>query len=331
MSVQVTPAISVIIPTYNRYAALRETLNSLAAQVPATNFEVVIVDDGSTDATSEIARHSFPFAVRYIAQENQGSAAARNNGAHHSMGDILIFIDDDMTLDPGYLAAIVARTAVGVVTMGVWQPYIPPHPTRFSHVTALQLEVQAAGVLHDQEVPFTECTSNNLGVCHTDFMRVGMWQDVLGDGPTLWGDVEFGYRAWKMGCRFVRVAKARLIHRDQHITDLASATKRAHHVSRIVQPLFTLHPEIKEHLPMFHDKGPIVWRQDSPGLILRKLARQSASSRPVMALMERSVPVFERYAPSSTTLRLLYRWIVSGHIYRGYREGLGLRQNGATS
>jgi hypothetical protein len=97
------------------------------------------------------------------------------------------------------------------------------------------------------------------------------------------------------------------------------------------KPLFTLHPEIKEHLPMFHDKGPIVWRQDSPGLILRKLARQSASSRPVMALMERSVPVFERYAPSSTTLRLLYRWIVSGHIYRGYREGLGLRQNGATS
>jgi glycosyltransferase involved in cell wall biosynthesis len=39
-----------IFPTYNRYAALRETLNSLAAQVPATNFEVVIVDDGSTDA-----------------------------------------------------------------------------------------------------------------------------------------------------------------------------------------------------------------------------------------------------------------------------------------
>jgi glycosyltransferase involved in cell wall biosynthesis len=332
MSAQVTPEISVIIPTYNRYVALRETLVSLSAQVPAAlNFEVVVVDDGSTDATPEIASHSFPFAIRYIAQENQGSAAARNNGMQHSTGNILVFIDDDMTLDSGYLAAIMDKTTVGVVTMGVWQPYESINPTPFSNTMALQLKAQAARAIQDQEVPFTECTSNNLAVYRTDFMRVGTWRDVLGDGPTLWGDVECGYRAWKMGCRFVRVADARLIHRDQHIVDLASATKRAFHVSRIVQPLFALHPEIKEHLLMFHDKSPIAWRQDSPELVLRKLARQSASSYPVMAMMEKAALVLERYTPSSMALRLLYRWIVSGYIYRGYREGLRFSQDGVTA
>jgi len=332
MPAQVTPEISIIIPTYNRKASLLHTLESLSQQTfSADRFEVVVVDDGSSDGTGAAVQVIHPFRLLYLRQTNQGSAAARNRGARHSTGDILVFVDDDITLDSEYLAAIIDRTTAGAVAMGVWQPYRPPNPTHFSNATALPLEVQAARAIHHQEVPFTECTSNNLAVRRTDFVRVGMWQDVLGDGPTLWGDVEFGYRAWKMGCRFVRVVEARLIHRDQHMTDLPSATRRACHVSRVVQPLFALHPEIKEHLPMFHDKGLIAWRQDPPGLILRKLARQGASSRPAMAVMERAVPVLERYAPSSTALRLLYRWIVSGYIYRGYREGLRHSQDEATA
>lgn len=323
MPAQVTPEISVIIPTFNRKASLLHTLRSLDQQTfPADRFEVVVMDDGSSDGTDAVVHLTHPFRTLYLRQTNQGSAAARNRGAKQSRGDILVFIDDDMTLDSGYLSAIVDKTSVGTIALGVWQPYESPNPSLFSNITALRVEAEAARAIHDQEVPFTECTSNNLAVRRIDFMQVGMWQDVLGDGPTLWGDVEFGYRAWKMGCRFVRIADARLIHRDQHMIDLASATRRAYHISRIVQPLFALHPEIKEHIPMFRDKESILWHTDPLALIARKLARQIVSALPVLYGMERLVRALEAHYPSPAILGRLYRWITSAYIYKGYRQGL---------
>ena len=323
MPAQVALEISVIIPTYNRKASLLRTLESLGQQMfPADRLEVVVVDDGGSDGTDAITESMYPFRLLCVRQTNQGSAAARNHGAQQSTGDILVFIDDDMTLHSGYLAALADKTFAGTLAMGVWQPYKMPNPSPFSNTTALRLEAQAARVIHDHEVPFAECTSNNLAVRRSDFGRIGMWQDVLGDGPTLWGDVEFGYRAWRMGCRFVRITDAKLIHRDQHVIDLASATRRAYHVSSIVQPLFVLHPEIREHLPMFHDKGPIAWLADAPALIARKLARQTISSPPVLRGTENLTGVMERHWPSPALLERLYRWIISAYIYRGYRQGL---------
>ena len=323
MPAEMKPIVSVIIPTYNRMDSLLLTLESLSQQTyPADRFEVIVVDDGGTDGTGEIAQAAYPFKLLYCRQTNQGSAAARNHGAQESCGDILMFIDDDMTLDSKYLAEITKKTLPGTLAMGLWQPYKPSHPSPFSRTKVRQMLAQVTHETQDEEVSFAECTSNNLALRRTDFMRLGMWRDVLGDGPTLWGDVEFGYRAWKEGCCFLRVAAAKLIHRDQHMTDLVSATKRAYHVSSIVQPLFALHPEIPEHIPMFHDKGPIDWRGDPPSLIARKILRQMMSSTPSLFIMERTVPILERRAPASKLLVLLYRWIVSAYIYKGYRQGL---------
>lgn len=317
------PFISVIIPTCNRKGLLLPTLDSLAAQTyPADRFEVMVVDDGGNDGTEQIAQVVYPFKLVYCRQTNQGSALARNYGMERSRGEILVFVDDDTTLDPGYLASIARKTLPGVVAMGVWQPYEPPDASPFCRSVAREAAATSAEMRDDREVPFSECTSNNLAVCREDFVHAGMWRDVLGDGPTLWGDVEFGYRAWKQGRHFVCVADAKILHRDRHIIDLSAAARRAYHVSRIVQPLFQSHPEIRKHIPMFRDKGPIVWHQDPPSLILRKLARQVASSRPAMWAMERAVPVLERRAPESRLLALFYRWIISGYICRGYRKGL---------
>jgi glycosyltransferase involved in cell wall biosynthesis len=317
------PVVSLIIPTYNREESLRLTLASLSQQTyPTDRFEVVVVDDGGSDGTNMVVQLTYPFRILYLCQTNQGSAAARNRGVQQSSGDILVFIDDDMTLHPGYLAAIVEKTLPSTITMGAWLAYELPNPSPFSRATARRINARAARATHDQEVPFTECASNNLAVHRADFVRVGMWKDVLGDGPTLWGDVEFGYRAWKNNCLFLRVAGARLIHRDQHMTDLASATRRAYHVSRIVQSLFELHPEIKKYLPMFRDKGPVAWGQDPPALIVRKLARQIASTPPVLHGMKGLVRALETRYPSLTILEWLYGLIISAYIYHGYRTGL---------
>jgi glycosyltransferase involved in cell wall biosynthesis len=90
------PLVSVIVPCYNGAAFLEETLRSALAQsYPAV--EVVVVDDGSTDGSAEIARR---LPVRYIRQENRGLCEARNAGIRESKGDYLVFLDADDRLKP---------------------------------------------------------------------------------------------------------------------------------------------------------------------------------------------------------------------------------------
>jgi hypothetical protein len=73
---------------------------------------------------------------------------------------------------------------------------------------------------------------------------------------------------------------------------------------------------------MFYDKTPITWGQDPPPLIARKLARALASSRPALRSMEEIVHALEKRYPTSTLLPPLYRYIVGGYTFQGYREGL---------
>ncbi len=73
---------------------------------------------------------------------------------------------------------------------------------------------------------------------------------------------------------------------------------------------------------MFHDKTPISWRTDPPRLIVRKLARQAASTRPAVWALQQLVRIVERVHPSPALLRPLYRWVIGAYIYRGYRQGL---------
>ncbi len=86
---------SVVIPTYNAQSRIAETLNALNKQTKK-NFEVVLVDDGSTDDTYKAVKNfKAMFPLRIIRQENRGPACARNKGANNARGEILIFMDSD--------------------------------------------------------------------------------------------------------------------------------------------------------------------------------------------------------------------------------------------
>jgi glycosyltransferase involved in cell wall biosynthesis len=87
------PAISVIIPVFNRGYCLADTLRSVCAQT-FTDFEVVVVDDGSTDDSAAVAR-SFGERVRVLTQKNSGVSAARNAGLRAARGRFIAFQDSD--------------------------------------------------------------------------------------------------------------------------------------------------------------------------------------------------------------------------------------------
>lgn len=85
--------ISVIIPVYNTQRYLAEALHSVFAQTLLPR-EVIVVDDGSTDATPDVAR-AFAGRIRYVRQENGGSGAARNHGIALAASPLLAFLDAD--------------------------------------------------------------------------------------------------------------------------------------------------------------------------------------------------------------------------------------------
>ena len=97
--------ISVVIPTFNRAALLRASLKSLADQsMSPKEFEVVVVDDGSSDNTAEICESLKSLLdLKYFRIENSGIAAAKNLGIFASSGSIIIFFDDDDIAHPRFL------------------------------------------------------------------------------------------------------------------------------------------------------------------------------------------------------------------------------------
>jgi len=115
--------VSVIIPVYNEEGSIKECLESLERQ-KYPDFEVIVVDDGSKDRTKNIVQSAEgkyrKYKLKMVEQKHGGAGAARNLGAKHARGEVLVFVDADMTFGEMFLkelvAPIVAGKAVGTTT-----------------------------------------------------------------------------------------------------------------------------------------------------------------------------------------------------------------------
>jgi glycosyltransferase involved in cell wall biosynthesis len=116
------PKISVVICAYNAERTMQACLQSLR-DLRYPHYEVVVVNDGSTDRTLEISQ-GFP-EVRLISQQNRGLSAARNVGAEASSGDIVAYTDSDCVVDPDWLTYL-AHTFINGGFVAVGGPNLPP-------------------------------------------------------------------------------------------------------------------------------------------------------------------------------------------------------------
>ena len=115
------PKVSICIPTYNREHFLKETLDSVFAQT-YKDFEVVIVDDGSTDGTKEMLEKN-GYNVRYYWQRNAGDAAARNKLIELASGEYISFLDSDDLLYPDAIKKMVGAIPENSKDTIVYGPY----------------------------------------------------------------------------------------------------------------------------------------------------------------------------------------------------------------
>lgn len=102
-----TGPVSVVVPAYNEAAGIGATLRSLVASDWPHGLEIIVVDDGSTDGTADIAEELQLHAVRVIRQENMGKPGALNTGIAASTGEIVVLVDGDTVFEPGTIRALV--------------------------------------------------------------------------------------------------------------------------------------------------------------------------------------------------------------------------------
>ena len=109
--------ISVIIPAYNEESVILDCLKSLTKQ-SVNDFEVIVVDDGSTDLTiGQIRKLQITnYKLQILSQTHEGPGAGRNLGAKSAKGDTLVFIDADMTFDKNFLKMLVRPIVAGKST-----------------------------------------------------------------------------------------------------------------------------------------------------------------------------------------------------------------------
>lgn len=131
--------VSVVIPTYNRSALLKDAVGSVLGQSSAdtnTPFEIVIVDNNSQDDTESVAQalvDAHPGRVHYVRETQQGNAHARNTGVQTASGEVIAFIDDDVAVESDWLTtftnALASRPEISFVGGRVLPQWSEPPPS----------------------------------------------------------------------------------------------------------------------------------------------------------------------------------------------------------
>ena len=194
------PILSVIVPAYKCEAYLQQCLQGLlSSDLPRTSWELVVVDDGSTDNTAAVARAVADRVLR-VADGPRGPAHARNLGARHAAGTVLVFVDADVVVAPttlrGFAALFAADPALGAA-FGAYDD--APAATDFISQYRNLLH-RYVHTLHPGEA---DTFWAGCGAVKRDiFLAVGGFDALRYPRPQI-EDIELGYRLREYGARIV--------------------------------------------------------------------------------------------------------------------------------
>ena len=252
------PEVSVVVPTHNRLPVLTEVLSALVRQEGAPPFEVVVVDDGSTDGTPEWLRsRSFDLALRVFSQENRGPAAARNTGVSLSAGRWVAFLGDDTVPAVGWLAAHRAAHRrhgddlhLAVIGYTGWHPRMRVTPF-LRYINEHGLQFGYALIRDPEDVPFNFFYTSNLSLSRELLLAEPF---DLRFPYAAWEDIELAYRLKRRGLHLIYEPAATVAH--DHPTDLARFAARQERAGYCAVVFYRLHPELGGFLGLGPDGPP---------------------------------------------------------------------------
>ena len=218
--------ISVIIPSYNNRDVLRETIEHLRGQTLAADlYEIVVVDDGSTDGTAEMVDDLAGrrgAAIRYVGQANRGRSAARNLGVRTARGRIVVFLDSDLWATPTLLAEHHRHYPAGATGRGV-QGRTVTHPesrvTPFMRVKEMTPDLT---IRRRRDLSPFHVTTRNCSMLREEVLAAdGFDETFSGYG---WEDIELAIRMHERGTRFEYEPQALGYH--HHVEDLMGVREK---------------------------------------------------------------------------------------------------------
>ncbi|MEK7480994.1 MAG: glycosyltransferase [Patescibacteria group bacterium] len=187
------PLVSVIVPTYNRAHTLARAIASVLAQ-SFNDFELIVVDDGSTDNTKEIMARFHDARIQYVKIVHQGAAAARNKGIEMAQGDFVAFQDSDDEWLPEKLAAQVDMMRQSPPSVGVVY-------TGFTKITksGAHKEYPPASLMRKEGALLVELLLDNFITTQAALVRISCLRAVGGFDERL-----YGMQDWEL---WIRIAK----------------------------------------------------------------------------------------------------------------------------
>ncbi len=198
---------SIVIPTYNRLPILTKCLQALEAQElnhhAVTGYEIVLIDDGSTDGTLDwLSAHTANFPhVRCFAQNHAGPAAARNLGVGKAQGDIIIFIDSDLVVLNNFVQAHAQGLLLGQKKLGSDRLFTYGtviNTCNFANPTDEPLKITdlSAAFFATGNVAIPKHWLETAGLFDIEFQLYG------------WEDLELGVRLKKLGLQLIKCPEA---------------------------------------------------------------------------------------------------------------------------
>lgn len=306
---------SVILPHHNRSDVLGLTLDALAAQtIEPGRFEVILVDDGSTDGWSaSIQEKRFPYSFQMLQQVNQGPGAARNRGAQIAQAAVLIFLDADMAPDQRlveeYLASFAAQPQALVI--GRQQLYPGAYPEDFARIyrSALASDLGPEAILPD----FHGMASGNFAIDRGSFFLLNGFDENL----RMAEDVDLGYRAYQQ--KTPLLYNPRAIGYHNHPKTLKTIYEQSRISAGWTAQLMAKHPQIRGQIPIYRPLEPIDAYNDGLRLIAQKLWYRLLASAPghfILKLIER---LAQKVAAPPRLLRYLFYRNLMVNLYLGFR------------
>jgi glycosyltransferase involved in cell wall biosynthesis len=207
---------SIIIPSFNRLEEIIELLESIQEMEFLKNrFEVIIVDDGSTDGTLEFLKkyqRKANFNFNYVFQKNLGPGAARNAGMSVAQGDFCIFVDSDCLIPKHWLIEIdsnlKSQQAAAFGGPDSFHPNFSPLLKAINYSMTSFLSTGGLRGRQGKKLAKFYPRSFNMGISKL------LWQKIGGFGSLRHGqDIEFSYRILKSGVKIIYIEKAFVYHK----------------------------------------------------------------------------------------------------------------------
>jgi len=297
------------------------------------SYEIIVVDDGSPDPVEPVLSAEFPqppVALKCIRKVNGGPASARNAGAKCAVGELLVFVDDDMAIREDFLLGHVETQRTygpGLVNCYFdWEVDASPpsfarwYKNRIEEWNAVRRQ-QVKPIAEDVFlIPNVNATTANLSVPTDAFQKANGFDTGYPFGCE---DQDFALRLEFAGYSAFMTTKTKAVHIETHNTLVKVCQRQARGSADTVRFLRRFAVEARfGKQPIAYVNDPICFGIDPWHLVVKKLIRGTIVKWPMRHCAFTVINILERFFPDATFLHRTYNILISAYSQQGWREGV---------